>query len=71
MAPGARLLIVEQLLPRGDALDPIAALMDLNMLVPFGGQERNADKYGAARPSPRVPPNAGSMTLWSATSRSL
>jgi hypothetical protein len=47
MAPGARLLIVEQLLPSGDALDLIAGLMDLNMLVLFGGQERDADEYRA------------------------
>jgi hypothetical protein len=36
--PGARLLSIEQLLPSGDALGPIAGLMDLNMLVSSGAK---------------------------------
>ena len=42
MAPGARLLIVEQVLPGGGARNVVPALMDINMLVMLGGQEREA-----------------------------
>ena len=42
-SPGATLLVVERLL--GPAVDPVAALADLLMLVMFGGRERTAEEY--------------------------
>ena len=50
MAPGARLWVIEQVLPPEDAPDPSEraglALRDLNMLVLFGGgQERTEEEY--------------------------
>ena len=50
MAPGARLWVIEQLLPPEDGPDPSEradlTLLDLNMLVLFGGgQERTAEEY--------------------------
>ena len=47
MDSGARLLIVEQVLPSGDTVGLIPALTDINMLVLVGGQERNAGEYGS------------------------
>ncbi len=45
MAPGARLLIVEQVIPPGNAPFP-GKLLDLNMLVMTeGGRERTAAEY--------------------------
>jgi orsellinic acid C2-O-methyltransferase len=50
MAPGARLWVIEQVLPLEDGPDPSEraglTLLDLNMLVLFGGgQERTAEEY--------------------------
>ena len=50
MAPGARLWVIEQVLPPEDDPDPSEraglTLLDLNMLVLFGGgQERTAEEY--------------------------
>ena len=45
MEPGARLLIVEQVLPSGGARNVVPAVMDINMLVMLGGQERTGDEY--------------------------
>ena len=50
MAPGARLWVIEQVLPPEDGPDPSEraglTLLDLNMLVLFGGgQERTAEEY--------------------------
>jgi hypothetical protein len=47
MAPGARLIVVEQVLPSTDAVDLIPVLTDINMLVLVGGQERNGAEYSA------------------------
>jgi SAM-dependent methyltransferase len=44
MRPGGRLLIVEMVLPAGDAPHP-GKLLDLAMLVMPGGQERTEDEY--------------------------
>jgi SAM-dependent methyltransferase len=46
MAPGARLWLLEQVVPPGDAFDTVK-LLDLLMLVNFGGQERTAEEYRA------------------------
>jgi hypothetical protein len=51
MAPGARLWVIEQVLPPEDDPDPSEraglTLMDLNMLVLFGGgQQRTGEEYG-------------------------
>src|SRR3712207_3390690 len=50
MAPGARLWLIEQVLPPEDDPDPSErvglTLMDLNMLVLFGGgQQRTGEEY--------------------------
>ena len=50
MAPGARLWVIEQVLPPEDDPDPSERvglnLMDLNMLVLFGGgQQRTGEEY--------------------------
>ena len=47
MRPGARLLIVEQVLPSGGARNVVPAVMDINMLIMLGGQERTGDEYEA------------------------
>jgi hypothetical protein len=44
MAPGARLWIIEQVVPPGDDFDWVK-LLDLLMLVNFGAQERTAEEY--------------------------
>jgi hypothetical protein len=50
MSPGARVLLVEQVVPEADDLPPDEevdlAVKDLNMLVLVGGQERTASEYG-------------------------
>ena len=46
MHPGSRLLIIEMVLPPGDAPHP-GKLLDMMMLVGPGGQERTAEEYGA------------------------
>jgi len=45
MGPGGRLLLVEMVLPDGDAFHP-GKLLDMTMLVMPGGQERTASEYG-------------------------
>ena len=45
MRPGGRLLLVEMVLPDGDAFHP-GKLLDMTMLVMPGGQERTASEYG-------------------------
>jgi hypothetical protein len=44
MKPGSRLLIIEMVLPPGDAPHP-GKLLDMMMLVGPGGQERTAEEY--------------------------
>jgi len=44
MNPGGRLLIVEMVLPHGDAPHP-GKILDMVMLVLVGGQERTEDEY--------------------------
>jgi hypothetical protein len=44
MKPGSRLLLIEMVLPPGDAPHP-GKLLDMMMLVCPGGQERTADEY--------------------------
>jgi hypothetical protein len=46
MAPGARVLIIEMVIAETTFPGP-AALMDLNMMVVLGGQERTSAEYGA------------------------
>ena len=46
MKPESRLLIIEMVLPPGDAPHP-GKLLDMMMLVGPGGQERTAEEYGA------------------------
>ena len=46
MAPGARLLVIESVLPDGDGPHPSRA-MDLAMLVLSGGRERTRGEYAA------------------------
>ena len=45
MKPGGRLLIIEMVIPPGDTPHP-GKLMDMNVLVMAGGQERTEDEYG-------------------------
>ena len=47
MAPGAQLLIVEQVLPDGGPRNVLPALMDVNMLISLGGKERTGAEYEA------------------------
>lgn len=44
MVPGTRLWLIEQVVPPGDSFDAVK-LLDLLMLVNFGGQERTAEEY--------------------------
>ena len=44
LPPGGRLLLVETVVPGEDG-PPLAALLDLEMLVVTGGRERTADEY--------------------------
>jgi hypothetical protein len=74
MAPGARLLIVEQVLSGGDAQTLLPAVTDINMLVLVGGQERNAAEYGtlldeAGFTDMAVRPTGGAWTVVEATRR--
>jgi len=46
MKPGARLLIIEMVLPSGNAPHP-GKMLDIMMLVGPGGQERTEVEYGA------------------------
>ena len=45
MQADSRLLLIEMVLPPGDAPHP-GKLLDMMMLVGPGGQERTADEYG-------------------------
>ncbi len=45
MSPGSRLLIIEMVLPAGDAPHP-GKMLDMMMLVGPGGQERTEHEYG-------------------------
>jgi len=45
MNPSARLLLVEMVLPAGDAPHP-GKMLDIGMLVQLGGQERSEAEYG-------------------------
>lgn len=45
MAPGARLAIVEQIVPEDPRISPSAAHADLGMLVMTGGRERTLNEY--------------------------
>ena len=74
MAPGARLLIVEQVLSSGDTQLLLPALNDINMLVLVGGQERNAAEYNALLNEAGftdmvVRPTGGAWTVVEATRR--
>jgi hypothetical protein len=46
MRPDARLLIVEQVLPEGNAFHP-GKMLDINMLVQTTGRERSEREYRA------------------------
>jgi hypothetical protein len=46
MRPGGRVLMIEMVLPPGDAPHP-GKMLDLMMLVGPGGQERTEQEYGA------------------------
>jgi hypothetical protein len=46
MGPGSKLLIIEMVLPEGDAPHP-GKLLDIGILVNNGGEERTAEEYGA------------------------
>jgi hypothetical protein len=70
-APGARLVIVEMLVPDEPQPSP-ASLMDMNMLVMLGGRERTASEFRAllARCGftlQRVLPTAGTFLVLEAT----
>jgi O-methyltransferase domain len=45
MAPGARLWLLEEIVPSEGGIDPDEALFDLTMLTLLGGQERTADEF--------------------------
>jgi hypothetical protein len=45
MKPGSRLLLIEMVLPPGDALHP-GKMLDMMMLVGPGGRERTEQEYG-------------------------
>jgi GNAT superfamily N-acetyltransferase len=45
MSPGARLLLVERLLPEGAHDDALLFLSDMNMLVNLGGRERTEQEF--------------------------
>jgi SAM-dependent methyltransferase len=45
MTPGARLLVIERVIPAGHGPSD-AKLFDINMLVAIGGQERSEAEYG-------------------------
>jgi hypothetical protein len=47
MGPGSRLLIIERLMPSGNAVAPDAVFGDVAMLVHTGGRERTEAEYGA------------------------
>jgi hypothetical protein len=47
MAPGARLWLIEEVIPPESAIDPDEALFDLTMLTLLGGKERTADEFRA------------------------
>lgn len=47
MPPDGRLLVVEQVLPDGGALDREAAMNDITMLALLGSRERTAEEYRA------------------------
>ncbi len=75
MAPGARLLLVERVVP--ERIDPSAdtqstLLADLNMLVLTGGHERTAAEYrtllgGAGFALARIVPTATPLSVIEAT----
>jgi O-methyltransferase domain len=46
MPPGGRLLVIEQLIPPGDAPHP-SKVLDIVMLVMLGGRERTSEEYRA------------------------
>ena len=46
MADGARLLVIERVVPEGDSPSP-AKIMDIAMLVNLGGRERTLNEYSA------------------------
>ena len=46
MEPGARLLVLERLIPPGDDFH-FGKLFDLVMLVVLGGRDRSEDEYSA------------------------
>lgn len=45
--PTSKLLVIERLLPDGNALDLPGMIADINMLVQVGGRERTASEFGA------------------------
>jgi hypothetical protein len=67
MKPTARLLIVEMVLPAGDAPHP-GKVLDMVMLVVPGGQERTESEYAALLAKAgfrlaRVVPTASDMSI--------
>ena len=74
MQSGSRLLIVEMVLPAGDAPHP-GKLLDLAMLVMPGGQERTAEEYrlrldAAGLRMTRVIPTASAVSIVEAVAAS-
>ena len=72
MTPASRLLIVEMVLPAGDAPHP-GKLLDLAMLVMPGGQERTEEEYAtllrkAGLNLTRVIPTASAVCVLEAVS---
>ena len=76
MEPGARLLLVEQVLPSGGARHAVPALMDVNMLVMLGGKERTTEEYEALLETSGfagtvVTPTSGMWSVVEATRRDM
>ena len=72
-APGARLVLVEAVLPPGDTPTPVRGI-DLTMLVLVRGRERTADELrelldAAGFTLDRVIPSSTSVTFLEATLR--
>jgi hypothetical protein len=73
MGPAGRLLLIERVLPPGNAPSP-GRWMDLNMLVAAGGRERTEAEYrsllaGAGFEATRVVPTTAEVSLLEATPR--
>jgi len=72
MAPGGRVLAVEHVIPKGNSFD-WAKLLDINMMVAPGGQERTREEFralfaGAGLKLVRVHATASPVSILEATS---